>query len=123
MSETNEDANDFAGDPAENAEVQTPAEETAPKPDNPALQQAVSAALAKQGVTQIQLAPCPCGTPNVNLILDMAQNSKVGRASCGACGIWGVDFLAPRTQDQDLVGKAAAKAWNEAPRITATDPA
>lgn len=121
MSETNEDANDFAGDPAENAEVQTPAEETAPKPA--ALAEAVKVALAEQRVTQVQLAPCPCGTPNVNLILDMAQGSKVGRASCSACGIWGVDFLAPRTQDQDLVGKAAAKAWNEAPRITATDPA
>lgn len=113
MSETNEDANEFAGDPADD-QVKTPAEETAPQPD--AVADAVKTALAEQGVTQIQLAPCPCGAVNVNLILDMAQGSKVGRASCGSCGIWGVDFLAPRTQDQELVGKAAAKAWNEAPR-------
>jgi len=52
----------------------------------------------------------------VNLLIDLPQGSKVGRAGCSACGVWGVDFLAPRTQDQELVGKHAAKAWNEAPR-------
>ena len=67
-------------------------------------------------VAQIQLAPCPCGVTNVNLLIDLPQGSKVGRAGCSACGVWGVDFLAPRTQDQELVGKHAAKAWNEAPR-------
>jgi len=38
------------------------------------------------------------------------QGTKVGRATCGSCGVWGVDFLAPRTQEQEPVGKAAAKA-------------
>lgn len=115
MSETNEEANEFAGDPAEET-VKTPAEETAPAADPDAVSEAVARALAEQKVTQVQLAPCPCGTANVNLLIDLPQGSKVGRAGCSACGVWGVDFLAPRTQDQDLVGKAAAKAWNEAPR-------
>jgi len=107
----------------EDSPVQTPAEETAPEPSK--VSEAVKEALARQapGVQQIVLAPCPCGTANVNLLIDLPQGTKVGRASCGACGVWGVDFLAPRTNDKDLLGKSAAKAWNEAPRILATDPA
>ncbi|MCK5090232.1 MAG: hypothetical protein KAQ88_09645 [Hyphomicrobiaceae bacterium] len=112
MSESNEDANEFETP----AEVQTPAEETAPAPSE--LPDAVKQALARQApnVTQIVLAPCPCGTANVNLLIDIPQGSKVGRGTCGACGVWGVDFLAPRSQDKEIMGKAAAKAWNEAPR-------
>lgn len=117
MSENNQDPNEFKDQP----EVKTPAEETAPKPE--AVHEAVKQAIAQSAVQQIKLEPCPCGTPNVNLLLDVAPNNKVGRASCGACGVWGVDFLAPRTKDNELIGKAAAKAWNEAPRIAATDPA
>lgn len=121
MSENNEGANEFEDQP-----VQTPAEETAPKPtDTVDVSAAVKQALERQapGVTQIQLAPCPCGTPNVNLLIDVPQGNKVGRGTCGSCGVWGIDFLVPRSQDKDLLGRAAAKAWNEAPRILATDPA
>ena len=75
------------------------------------------------GVTQIKLEPCPCGTVNVNLLVDLPQGSKVGHGTCGSCGVWGVDFLAPRSNDKELIASAAAKAWNEAPRVTATDPA
>jgi len=112
VSETNEDANEFKTP----AEVLTPAEETAPQPSE--VPDAVKQALARQapGVQQIVLASCPCGTANVNLLIDVPQGSKVGRATCGSCGIWGVDFLAPRTNDKDLFGKTASKAWNEAPR-------
>ena len=119
MSENNEDANEFGI----TAEVLTPAEETAPQPSE--LPEAVKRALERQapGVQQIVLAPCPCGTATVNLIIDLPQGSKVGRGTCGACGVWGIDFLAPRSQDKDLIGKASAKAWNEAPRILAADPA
>lgn len=108
MSETNEEANEFDEGVKSNQEEAAPV--AAP------VAEAVSRALAENNVTQVQLAPCPCGTPNVNLLIDLPQGSKVGRAGCSACGVWGVDFLAPRTQDQDLVGNAAAKAWNEAPR-------
>lgn len=63
-----------------------------------------------------QLSPCACGATDFNLMIELPQSSKVGRATCGACGTWGIDFLAPRTQDQNLISGAAAKAWNEAPR-------
>lgn len=106
MSETNEEENDF------DENVKSNQEEAAPT----AVNEAVARALAESKVTQVQLAPCPCGTPNVNLLIDLPQGSKVGRAGCSACGVWGVDFLAPRTQDQEIVGHAAGKAWNEAPR-------
>lgn len=115
MSESNETPNEFEEAPtaAPDEPVKTPAEETAP---NVELSDAVKEAIAKQGVTRIDLAPCPCGAQNVNLMLELDANSKIGRASCGSCGAWGIDFLAPRTQDKELVGRAAAKAWNEAPR-------
>lgn len=98
-------------------EVQTAAEETAPKPAKVA--NAVKRALERQapGVTQIELQACPCGTVNVNLLVDLPQGSKVGHGTCGSCGVWGVDFLAPRSNDKELIATAAAKAWNEAPRI------
>jgi len=114
VSESNEEQNDFEDVPA----VETPAEETAPtaQPEPSAVHEGVKKAIAEQAAKQIQLAPCPCGSPESNLMLDVPQGSKIGRASCGACGVWGVDFLVPRVQDQELVGKYAAKAWNEAPR-------
>ncbi len=118
MSDETQDSNEF-----EEQAVKTAAEETAPNTE--AVHEAVHRALQRQapGVVQIVLAPCPCGTANVNLLIDLPQGSKVGRAGCGACGVWGVDFLAPRSNDKELMGRAAAKAWNEAPRILATDPA
>ena len=117
MSETTEIENEFAGDPAETPDhVASNQEEAAPTADNPKIQEAVARALAEGKVTQVELAPCPCGVPGVNLLIDLPQGSKVGRAGCSACGVWGVDFLAPRTQNQELVGQAAGKAWNEAPR-------
>ena len=67
-------------------------------------------------VQQIPLLPCPCGSTEANLMLDVPQGQKVGRATCSLCGVWGVDFLVPRSQDQNLIGAAASKAWNEAPR-------
>ena len=106
MSETNGEANEF------DEGVKSNQEEAAPT----AVSEAVQKALSENNITQVQLAPCPCGTPNVNLLIDLPQGSKVGRAGCSACGVWGVDFLAPRTQDQEILGSATAKAWNEAPR-------
>ena len=119
MSDNKEDPNEFEDQP----EVQTAAEETAPQTEEVA--GAVKRALQRQapGVTQIQLEPCPCGTVNVNLLVDLPQGGKVGHGTCGSCGVWGVDFLAPRSNDKELIASAAAKAWNEAPRVTATDPA
>lgn len=98
-------------------EVQTAAEETAPKAKK--VDAAVKRALEKQapGVQQIELQPCPCGTVAVNLLVDLPQGSKVGHGTCGSCGVWGVDFLSPRSNDKELIANAAAKAWNEAPRI------
>jgi len=104
----------------ENGQVQTPAEQAAPdaEPAPAAVAEAVKQAIIEQppAVQQIKMAPCPCAGGETNLLLDVPQGSKVGRASCSMCGVWGVDFLVPRTQEQELVAKAAAKAWNEAPR-------
>lgn len=123
MSDDKEDTNEFEDQPETLAKVQTAAEETAPEPA--AVSAAVKRALERQapGVTQIKLEPCPCGTVNVNLLVDLPQGSKVGHGTCGSCGVWGIDFLAPRSNDKELIATAAAKAWNEAPRVTATDPA
>lgn len=98
--------------------VETPAEETAPEPSavHAAVKEALVPPANRPPVTQIPLAPCPCGNNETNLLLDVPQGQKVGRATCSICGIWGVDFLVPRSQDQELVGQAASKAWNEAPR-------
>jgi hypothetical protein len=105
-------------EPEDQPEVQTAAEETAPQPSKK-VDNAVKKALEKQapGVQQIELQPCPCGTVGVNLLVDLPQGSKVGHGTCGSCGVWGVDVLAPRSNDEKLIANAAAKAWNEAPRI------
>ena len=75
MSDNKEDANEFEDQP----EVQTAAEETAPTPEveqKPSeVPEAVRRALQKQGTVQIQLAPCPCGTVNVNLVIELPQGS------------------------------------------------
>jgi hypothetical protein len=113
VSENNEIANEFDSQP-EVPIVPTPAEETAPAPA--AVAEGVKEALKQKGMAQVMLQPCPCGVAGVNLILDLPERGKVGRATCSACGAWGIDFLAPRTKDQELIGVAAAKAWNEAPR-------
>lgn len=90
-------------------------EEARVEVDPDAAAEAIQRALAgaKRGP---QLRPCACGATEFNLMIELPQSSKVGRATCGACGTWGIDFLAPRTQDQNLISSAAAKAWNEAPR-------
>jgi len=80
------------------------------------IEAAVKNAIAAKTPQRIELRPCPCGELSVTLMMDAAPNSKIGRATCGTCGTWGVDFLVPRSQDQNLVGMKAAEAWNEAPR-------
>ena len=93
-------------------------EEEAPTAEPSEVHEAVKTAIAEQQpvVAQVQLALCPCSDGETNLMLDVPQGSKVGRASCSTCGVWGVDFLMPRTQDKDIISAAASKAWNEAPR-------
>ena len=91
------------------------AADAAAQADPAAVAEAVKNALAMQAAQKIDMAPCPCGSLVENLMLSIGQG-QVGRATGGCCGIWGVDFLVPRTQDQEIIAKAAAKAWNEAPR-------
>lgn len=102
------------------APIETNQEEAAPEaqpPEDPnKVAEAIAKALESQGPPRASLKGCPCGElqePKINI--DVSQD-KVGRATCGGCGVWGVDFLVPRTQDQNLIGAAAAKAWNDAPR-------
>lgn len=107
MSENNEQPTDLNAEPALELE-----------PEPSAVHAAVKEALIPEqpAVQQIKLAPCPCSAGETNLMLDAPAGSKVGRASCSVCGVWGVDFLVPRSQSQELIATAAAKAWNEAPR-------
>lgn len=103
----------------ENNEVQNAFENTpAVEPEPSEVHAAVVEELAKENpdMVRIEMAPCACGQPMEKLTLDTSGNNKVGRVVCGQCGIWGVEFLIPRTDQQEVVGKAATKAWNEAPR-------
>jgi len=105
VTENNEVSNEFEDVPAAEPE---PAEVAA----------AVRQAIVEQqpAVTQTDLLPCVCSDGQTNLMIDVPNGQKIGRATCSVCGVWGVDFLVPRSQDQNLIGAAASKAWNEAPR-------
>lgn len=90
-------------------------------PSQDALNAAVQTALAQGAAKRVEIRPCMCGanapgTDPVDLTIRMEQNSKVGRVCCSGCGVWGVDFLVPLTNNQELIAQAATKAWNEAPR-------
>jgi len=106
------------------SEDQAPTPEAAPDAptEQPAGQDAAEVApeileaLAKAQPNKVELRPCGCGAAEPNVMIDVPNGAKIGRVTCGTCGVWGVDFLAPRTQDQNVTGAAAAKAWNEAPR-------
>jgi len=107
VTENNEVSNEFEDQPDAEPE---------PSAVHAAVKNAIEHSATDPRVQQVPLAPCPCGTGEPNLMLDVPQGQKIGRASCSLCGVWGVDFLVPRTQDQNLIGAAASKAWNEAPR-------
>lgn len=62
-------------------------------------------------------APCPCGKVPDKLLLEVDQNSKVGRATC-PCGAWGVDFLRGLETDPEKILDKAHKEWDAAPRAT-----
>lgn len=60
--------------------------------------------------------PCPCGKVPEQLIIEIPQQGKLGRAVCGICGEWGVDFLRGMTQDPESILDKAQAAWDAAPR-------
>ena len=60
--------------------------------------------------------PCPCGAVPEQLVLEVNQESKVGRATCGNCGVWGVDFLRGLAREQEPILDKAQAAWDAAPR-------
>ena len=99
-------------------------EDQAPTPEVPSehvgaaeeLPPEVLDAIAKAQAGKQALSPCMCGAAEPNVVIEIPNGTKIGRATCGECGIWGVDFLAPRSQDQNVIGAAATKAWTEAPR-------
>ena len=64
---------------------------------------------------QRKFAPCPCGKVPDKLILEVDQNSKVGRANC-PCGEWGVDFLRGVESEPERILDKAHAAWDAAPR-------
>jgi hypothetical protein len=65
---------------------------------------------------------CPCGVVPEQLLLEVPQQGKVGRATCGTCGVWGMDFLRGHTQDPEAILDKAHAAWDSAPRASAVTP-
>ena len=97
-----------------------PAEPDAPQePEPSAVHKAVTDAIAQtQEENKVELSACPCMKHDpAEIVVESQQGTKVGHAICSHCGVWGVEFLIPRTQDQNVLARAAAKAWNDAPRI------
>ena len=61
-------------------------------------------------------APCPCGNTPERLLLEVSEQSKVGKAMGDCCGMWGVEFLrGVETEPEKILDKAHA-AWDAAPR-------
>lgn len=67
-------------------------------------------------------APCPCGQVPEQLIIEIPQQGKIGRASCGTCGTWGVEFLRGVTSENEVILDKAQAAWDSAPRGSADTP-
>jgi hypothetical protein len=61
---------------------------------------------------------CPCGATPERLVIEISEQNKVGRASCSACGTWGVEFLRGHTMEQEAILDKAHAAWDAAPRST-----
>lgn len=64
--------------------------------------------------------PCPCGAIPEQLLLEVNQESKVGRVTCGNCGSWGVDFLRGHAREQEDILDKGQAAWDAAPRPSAS---
>lgn len=62
------------------------------------------------------LAPCPCGTVPENLLIEMPDRAKYGRAMGDCCGDWSIEFKNGYTQDPEKTTARAREAWNDAPR-------
>ena len=60
--------------------------------------------------------PCPCGAVPEQLLLEVNQESKVGRVTCGTCGVWGLDFLRGHEREQEGILDKAQASWDAAPR-------
>ena len=63
-----------------------------------------------------QYRVCPCGKTPTQLILEVSQEGKVGRATADCCGIWGVDFLRGYAREPEAILDKAQAAWDAAPR-------
>lgn len=83
-------------------------------PDDPSIADAAAAAIVEP--EKRTYAPCPCGQVPEQLIIEIPQQGKIGRASCGTCGAWGIEFLRGVTQDNEVILDKAHAAWDSAPR-------
>lgn len=59
---------------------------------------------------------CPCGQVPERLLLEINRDSKVGRATCGTCGTWGLEFLRGHEEDPERILDKAQAAWDAGPR-------
>lgn len=60
--------------------------------------------------------PCPCGKTPERLMLEVQQDSKVGRAYGDCCGTWAVEFLRGIETNHEKILDKAHTAWDTAPR-------
>ena len=65
---------------------------------------------------QRDFAPCMCGQKPERLVIEVAQDNKLGRATCDKCGVWTVDFLRGHATEPDQILDKAHAAWDSAPR-------
>jgi hypothetical protein len=59
---------------------------------------------------------CPCGKVPEKLVLEVDQQSKLGRAMGDCCATWAVEFLRGQTTDPEQILDKAHAAWDAAPR-------
>ncbi len=59
--------------------------------------------------------PCPCGKVPEQLMLEVNEQNKLGRALC-PCGVWGLEFLRGFEKDPEKILDKAQQAWDSAPR-------
>lgn len=77
--------------------------------------QPTAAPAAPEAPTKRQFAPCPCGKVPEQLMLEIDERNKLGRASC-PCGAWGVEFLRGFEKEPEKILDKAQQAWDSAPR-------
>jgi len=76
----------------------------------------LTAAVAPPAPPKRIFKACFCGAVPEGLILEMNKESKIGKATCGTCCTWGLDFLRGIEHDPEKIMDKAQAAWDAGPR-------